>query len=383
MHAPLPPPLPSLDPVRLAARPPFGPDAPAESAAALHHVLRCARARGGDVQAVAASLGLDLDAPAELARRLPIEACDEAWRAALAADGELAFAAATESCPATIALFAYLATSFRTVREAIAFFARNAERWSPRVRLRLDVEPSRARLALEGPDPTTPGGRATAELWLAFIAHLLHLASAGRFSADASSFGHVGRPPARPIAALGAVRFERGRTELLFPPSRLDLSLDFASGLYRALGAQPGDPGLSPARVRLSIQQSLAERRRPTLHRTAASLKVTPRALQRALRGGPSFQALVSDVCGEMALALLRSRADLSVKEIAARFGFSETGAFSRFFTRWYGRAPSQVRAEPRAATMSSAPPRAPGAWVEPPRPSRAEPTTGTHVRSA
>lgn len=82
----------------------------------------------------------------------------------------------------------------------------------------------------------------------------------------------------------------------------------------------------------------------------AKDLAVSLRTLRRKLLAeGVTYQALVDEHRARLALEWLRDES-LSVAEVASRLGFAGQSAFHRAFRRWYGLAPSEVRAgrEPR-----------------------------------
>ncbi len=62
-----------------------------------------------------------------------------------------------------------------------------------------------------------------------------------------------------------------------------------------------------------------------------------------------------------IALALLRTRPDMSIKEIAAASGFGSTSVFDRFIRRTYGCSPSQCRASGNAPSEADGSFSAPG----------------------
>jgi AraC-like DNA-binding protein len=77
---------------------------------------------------------------------------------------------------------------------------------------------------------------------------------------------------------------------------------------------------------------------------TAASLlRTSKRTLQRRLAAeGASFDRIVDAVRADLALCYLRE-SRLSVAQIAEVLQFSETSAFSRAFSRWYGVSPREA----------------------------------------
>jgi len=76
----------------------------------------------------------------------------------------------------------------------------------------------------------------------------------------------------------------------------------------------------------------------------ARQLKISPRSLQRRLRGqGTSYQALLDDVRRELALRYLDEPC-VSVTEVAFLVGFTEPSAFHRAFKRRTGTTPAEAR---------------------------------------
>lgn len=97
------------------------------------------------------------------------------------------------------------------------------------------------------------------------------------------------------------------------------------------------------AKIR-SVVAGLALAGTISLESVARQLETTPRTLQRRLsQRGMSFWGLVEQTRFEIAGALLRET-DLKVQEIAARIGYARPNVFSRAFTRWAGRSPTEYR---------------------------------------
>lgn len=212
-------------------------------------------------------------------------------------------------------VLAYVTTRFHDVHEVVSAFA---------PRLRLLVDDQRARVEIDEPAQDAEG-------LLLFLSRLLTEATHGRFRVEERG------PGARPA-------FE-------FARALLELPLGLAA-LSRSATGSPVSPATLAARVRHCVRQQLEHSGQPSLELVASRLGLTPRALQRGLQGGPPFQALLAEVYGERASFLLRERLDLSVKEIAARLGFSGTRAFSRAYRRWFGRNPSETRRAPAQSVV-------------------------------
>lgn len=86
------------------------------------------------------------------------------------------------------------------------------------------------------------------------------------------------------------------------------------------------------------------------LNRVAGALGLNGRTLQRRLKAeGLGFSDLLDQVRGELALALLAERRT-PMREIAARLGYADGSAFTRWFTQTFGEPPSRWRQKAQAA---------------------------------
>jgi AraC-like DNA-binding protein len=102
-------------------------------------------------------------------------------------------------------------------------------------------------------------------------------------------------------------------------------------------------PGDLVARANWSIAKELPQGL-PTLLTTAASLRLSPRTLQRQLaRAGVSHSALLDDVRRGLAMKYIGDAA-LSIGELGYLLHFSDATAFHRAFKRWTGEAPVHYR---------------------------------------
>jgi AraC-like DNA-binding protein len=84
-----------------------------------------------------------------------------------------------------------------------------------------------------------------------------------------------------------------------------------------------------------------------SLRSVASALGVHPHTAAHVVRAhtGISFSAWRRQHRVTLALARLRTRPGMSIKEIAAASGFGSTSVFDRFVRRTYGCSPSQFRA--------------------------------------
>lgn len=96
------------------------------------------------------------------------------------------------------------------------------------------------------------------------------------------------------------------------------------------------------------IRASLAEGH-ADLHHVAGALGMNSRTLQRRLRAeGLGFSDLLDQVRGELARAYLADR-ETPMHQIAARLGYADGSAFTRWFTHAFGAPPSRWRDTARA----------------------------------
>jgi AraC-like DNA-binding protein len=93
------------------------------------------------------------------------------------------------------------------------------------------------------------------------------------------------------------------------------------------------------------VERALEERDdEPSLGDIAASLKVSPRTLERLLRNSQtSFRALLEERRRRHAERLLRDET-LTIAEVAYRLGFADPANFTRACRRWFGISPSGYR---------------------------------------
>ncbi len=86
----------------------------------------------------------------------------------------------------------------------------------------------------------------------------------------------------------------------------------------------------------------LMPRGRHTIEQVGQQLGLSARTLQRQLgQEGANFQALVNDVRREQALRLIEGGTH-SITDVAQMVGFTETSAFSRWFSQQFGVPPSR-----------------------------------------
>ena len=107
-------------------------------------------------------------------------------------------------------------------------------------------------------------------------------------------------------------------------------------------------------RVEAQLRTALADGA-PRIVDVAQALAMSRQTLHRRLRAeGTTFEAILDAVRHQQALALL-TREELSIGEIAAQTGFSDSAAFSRAVRRWTGHPPSVVRARSGGSRAAAA----------------------------
>lgn len=220
-----------------------------------------------------------------------------------------------------------------------------------RADMRLEVEPSHARIVRTR--PTTP-----APQFDEFIQTLLLVRS--RWSTGVSwtpegmAFQHERRMDDGELwRVFGCpIVFGAPEQELRFAPAVLDLPHVHADSTLLAVVTRYAETALRslPAGGDLVARASAAITRRmatrlPTLADTAFELELPERTLQRRLAAaGVSHSALVEDVRHRLALKHLAD-AGLSIGEIAFLLHFADSTAFDRAFRRWTRETPAQYRA--------------------------------------
>ena len=98
-------------------------------------------------------------------------------------------------------------------------------------------------------------------------------------------------------------------------------------------------------RIRLSLMDSLPSGR-VTEDDMAENLNMSKRTLHRRLReNNETYRSILAQVRQDLAERYVRDP-DFSMTEIAFLLGYTDTSAFSRAFRNWFGRTPTQARAQ-------------------------------------
>jgi len=299
-----------------------------ESATIAYHLLRNARRHGIDVSDLEERYGIWLDQPISVLRRLPLAHSFELWEALLArvADPSLPHALAIAPFPEAVAVFVFVTTSRRTLREALELLVTSSALITTAVRFDLQIDEPVATLRVIGPEIDRPGSRAAVEFLVGHVVHDIRCATNLRCQ-PVVDFAHAERA-----------------TTVTFSAADLDLPLDVIDGLTAIVGCRV-DPSDLRSRVRDAIARSLAKFGNAPISAIAATLGLATRTLQRRLpSSGETFQDLVRAAQRDLALALVQMRPELSIKEIAIRVGYASPRAFARAYRRWTGTPPARAR---------------------------------------
>jgi AraC-like DNA-binding protein len=143
-------------------------------------------------------------------------------------------------------------------------------------------------------------------------------------------------------APLNAIEIER--RDLYATKSGVDRHVHALLATYAdyLLAKEPRSASIRDAVV-AAIRDGVAVGR-SDLAFVARRLHLSARTLQRKIAAsGTSFSILRDDTRFELAQSMLAQN-DLSIGEIAYRLGYSETAAFTRAFTRRFGRSPRVAR---------------------------------------
>lgn len=146
----------------------------------------------------------------------------------------------------------------------------------------------------------------------------------------------------RPATALRVDATALGRPQ---PTANADAAAALAAGLRRSEVQAAASTGV---RLSRAVEAALADGAPIDRETLARALGMSGRTLARRLAAdGGSFHALVDDARRRLARRLVDDGA-LPLGEIASRCGFADQAAFGKAFRRWFGTAPSALRARRR-----------------------------------
>ncbi len=256
--------------------------------------------------------------------------------------------------PQDLGLWGYAALSSATLGEALHTLVELFPLHQEKSRMRLvDDENGLVRLEYRIEATDIADRRQDAELSLGMFQNVMREGLGTWTAIEEVHFEHARPEEWRPHRqAFGApVYFSQPANALLFrraglskPMPRRDAKLRevMRTCLERlASGAVQRETLLD--RIQLAIRTALTEGT-PVLEEIAATLRVTPGAVQREVSAaGLVFKALVEDTRRTLTLDYLKRR-DLPLTEVALLVGYSELSALSRAVKRWTGQSPRAYR---------------------------------------
>lgn len=256
--------------------------------------------------------------------------------------------------PQDLGLWGYAALSSATLSDALRTLVELFPLHQEKSRMRLvDDASGLVRLEYRIEDAGIADRRQDAELSLGMFQNVMREGLGTWTAIEEVHFEHARPEEWRPHRqAFGApVYFSQPANALLFHRNGLSKPMPGRDPKLRevmrtCLERLAGGAALKETlldRIRLAIRTALAEGT-PVLEEIAATLRVTPGAVQREVSSaGLVFKELVEDTRRSLTLDYLKRR-DLPLTEVALLVGYSELSALSRAVKRWTGQSPLAYR---------------------------------------
>jgi AraC-like DNA-binding protein len=289
--------------------------------------------------------------------RLPLDLLLRAWSTAakLTANANFGLYAAQKVQVADFGAFGYLVRHSPTLEQAYQRLSRYLGAVNQAVELTIVKTDSHCQLRVRPRSPVADVDmlRHPVECLLGVLMECAHRFSPEPVVAQAVHFRH--RAPSQQAEHqrfFGVTpRFAQPSDQLIVDckllainNSRADAPLLPILEKHLANHAQAAPHGGAAPETLRQILKHLLQQGEPTLTRTAAHLRMSPRTLQRQLKlQGTSIQLLLDEVRREIALQSVE-KSQLPLAEIAFMLGFSEASAFHRAFKRWSGCTPGELR---------------------------------------
>jgi AraC-like DNA-binding protein len=240
-----------------------------------------------------------------------------------------------------------------TLGDAYRYCAKHLSKYSNSTQLALEPLPGERRVLMLI-DALLLGGthlRQSVEHAFALTQHGIHSISAGQARAREVWFTHQ---PLAPLSMYRAhfnavVRFGQSINALVLDEEDLALSLSNSDPELYEMATQfidrrfPASSMPLSMRVRINIARLMVEGD-CTQDRVAIAVELHPRTLQRRLRDeGTSFEAIKDSVRRDVALRYLQ-QPEVSLVQVTAILGYSETSVLSRSCMRWFRSSPRALR---------------------------------------
>ena len=233
-----------------------------------------------------------------------------------------------------------------TFEESLRHMARyqvllsDSGRFTPTARegggLRLTYEPSKAAVGIDPLQIDSVVGAAAGRRPRPVLVQLV-----GRAEVDPAPFADLLGCPVRMGAAAATIDFDAAALATPIPgadPALRDLNLAYAESLLAGRRRMDG--------LRHNVRAAIGKLGpgAADVPSVAAQVGCSPRTLQRRLaQAGTSFKALIESYRMEEALILL-AESQASIAQIGRLLGYSQTSAFSRAVSHWWGASPRALR---------------------------------------
>lgn len=261
--------------------------------------------------------------------------------------------AATNAEHGDLDVFGYAMATAPTVEQALAFAGEKGSLLLRGGTHRFERAAHEGTLSLSLPRGLHHVHRRSVEHAIALLMTLLERASGAQLEPTAIAWQHEDDDIDRVLRQFfrSPIRFGAERTSVGIRSADLGRPLERSDGalhgiLARYAGAlhRAADPDDLISRARHAMLDVLEADHSVDLERTARSLAVSPRSLQRKLReASTTFQELSNQVRRDVALSLLGD-SPMDLAEIADFLGFTSMGAFRAAMKRWTGKPPSAFR---------------------------------------
>ncbi len=313
---------------------------------------------GHDSHEIFRQAGLDYERLSRPLSRYSYQSLQRLWSVAVETTGDACFGLRVASFwhPTTFHALGYSWLASRSLAEGFDRFVRYSGMVNTAARGRLQIEksPDTFCFSVASDALFPPPEPAAMDAGMATILTMCRAAYGSHFRPQRLSMRHAGAGREEQFAELfrAPVEFSQDRYAMYIDPEVACESLATANPeLVRVNDQVVTDylAKLDRSDVVMRVRSKLIERMpsgRVDEVDIAAAINLSPRTLQRKLKSqGVSFSSLLDSSRRELGLQYVRN-SQYSLSEIAYLLGFAEPGNFSRAFRRWYGKSPSQYRAQ-------------------------------------
>ena len=287
--------------------------------------------------------------------RIPLEQVEKLWAKAydLSSDPDLALHAVEVVPFGAYRVIDFLASTAPSIGTALAKVADYFPIINAVVRLPYSVADRQVTFGVEAPSRPGTITRPYAEYTLAAVFLRTRIATNQRYPLVRVEFSHPRPADTRehervfecPVHfGMAACRLVIAREVWDMPRAGVNPALfSVLESHARLLLDRVAAPDGLVAAVRTAIEAELRGGD-PRLESIARRLAMSPRSLQRRLRGaGVTFNDLLDSLRFQAAKTYLSQR-DVAGTEVAYLLGFTEQSSFNRAFRRWSGQTPSHYR---------------------------------------